>query len=352
MKERYENFDGIRTFAAIGILCMHVLVLGEFSNNIAGGETIFKLISGMGVLVQLFFMLSGFGMCCGYYEKMKTGTVDINKFFSRRYSKIWPFFAVLVCIDILSEAIVGNGVSKSMLYEAFANLTLLFGFLPGSDFQVIGIGWTLGVIFGFYCLFPFFVFSLWTKKRAWFSFLIALILNYLCRIYFAADDMAAAHICLQWMCYFVAGGIIYLYKDNIVQWNRRYPWFSWVLIVAGLFLTLAFLPAWGQMFSIVKSIVGFAMILIGALSDRRMLLANGFTRKISDISLEIYLSHVFILRIIQKAGIIKMISNPTLAYITMVLLTIAGSVVFALAFRFFSTQISKKIKKYLSAFST
>lgn len=37
MKERYENFDAIRTFAALGILCMHVLILGQFPENVGGG---------------------------------------------------------------------------------------------------------------------------------------------------------------------------------------------------------------------------------------------------------------------------------------------------------------------------
>ena len=343
MKERYENFDGIRTFAALGILCMHVLILGQFPENMGGG-TVYKLISGMGVLVQLFFMLSGFGMCCGYYDKMKSGTVDLNTFFSRRYLKIWPFFTVLVCIDILSETVMGSGLSRGVLYEAFANLTLLFGFLPGKDFQVMGIGWTLGVIFGFYCLFPFFVFALWTKRRAWFSLLTTIALNYLCKTYFAVGDMAASHICLQWMCCFVAGGVIYLYKDCIIHWNRRYPWLGWVSIMVGLLLTLTFFPAWGQLFSTVKSIGGFALIMVGALTDRRKLLANTFTRIISDISLEIYLSHVFILRVIQKVGIIQRISNPTIAYVVTVLFAVFGSIVFAVAFRFLSVRIKQKEK--------
>ena len=343
MKERYENFDGIRTFAALGILCMHVLILGQFPENIAGG-TVYKLISGMGVLVQLFFMLSGFGMCCGYYEKMKFGTVDLNTFFSRRYLKIWPFFAMLVCIDILSETVMGSGLPRGVLCEAFANLTLLFGFLPGKDFQVMGIGWTLGVIFGFYCLFPFFVFALWTKRRAWFSLLTAIALNYLCKTYFSVGDMSAGHICLQWMCYFVAGGVIYLYKDCIIQWNRRYPWLGWVLITLGLLLTLTFFPAWGQLFSTLKSIGGFSLIMVGALADGRKLLANTFTRIISDISLEIYLSHVFILRVIQKVGIIQRIPNPTIAYITTILFTVFGSIVFAVSFRFLSVRIIQREK--------
>ena len=343
MKEKYENLDGIRTFAALGILCMHVLILGQFPENTGG--TVYKLISGMGVLVRLFFMLSGFGMCCGYYDKMKSGTVDLNTFFSRRYLKIWPFFAVLVCIDILSETVMGSGLSRGVLYEAFANLTLLFGFLPGKDFQVMGIGWTLGVIFGFYCLFPFFVFALWTKRRAWFSFLTTIALNYLCKTYFAAGDMAAGHICLQWMCYFVAGGLIYLYKDSIIKRNQHYPQLGLVLIIAGALFTFVVPPADGIIFQTLKSITGFAMILIGALSNNNKILANAFTSQISDISLEIYLSHVFILRIIQITGILKGIHNRTIAYICMVGLTFLGSVMFEKVLRFISTIIQRKMLK-------
>lgn len=341
MKEKYENLDGLRTFSAIGILCMHVLILGQFPKNVIGAETAYRLIAGMGVLVQLFFILSGFGMCCGYYKKMKSGTINLNELFSRRYTKIWPFFITLVCIDILSEVVIDSSLSKTQLYEAFANITLLFGFLPGKDFQVMGIGWTLGVIFGFYCLFPFIVFALWTKKRAWFSLLVAVVLNYLCKTYFASGDMAASHIFLQWMCYFVAGGIIYLYKDSIIYWNRKYPCIGWILIALGLFLTLAFFPDWGHLFSTIKTMVGFSIILIGSLSGRRILLSNRFTKRISDISLEIYLSHVVILRIIQKVGINCIVSDSTIEYILMVLLTFIGSVILAKIFHFIASKILK-----------
>ena len=95
-----------------------------------------------------------------------------------------------------------------------------------------------------------------------------------------------------------------------------------------------------------KSIGGFALIMVGALTDRRKLLANTFTRIISDISLEIYLSHVFILRVIQKVGIIQRLSNPTIAYVVTVLFTVFGSIVFAVSFRFLSDRIKQKEKVF------
>lgn len=346
MKERCENLDGIRTFAALGIICMHVLILGQFPSDTLGRA--YKVIAGMGILVRIFFILSGFGMCCGYYEKMKSGTADLNVFFSRRYLKIWPFFVVLVCIDVFSEAVIGSGVTGNIFFEAFSNLTLLFGFLPGKDFQVMGIGWTLGVVFGFYCLFPFFTFALWTKRRAWFSFLVSIAFNCVCKAYFTENDIDASHICLQWACYFVAGGLIYLYRDRIIQCNRLHPWAGWISIAMGLFVSLTTFPG-GQLVQTLKSISCFAMIITGAMSDRKKLLANAFTRIISDISLEIYLSHVFILRVMQKAGIVQRIHNHEIAYIVMVLTTVFGTIAFSLAFRFVSVKMAQKKKDVQSA---
>lgn len=36
-------------------------------------------------LVLLFLMISGFGMCVGYLEKFQKGSVDLEKFYKRRY---------------------------------------------------------------------------------------------------------------------------------------------------------------------------------------------------------------------------------------------------------------------------
>ena len=36
-------------------------------------------------------MVSAFGMCCGYYEKFKSGKVNLEKFYIRRFEKNLPF---------------------------------------------------------------------------------------------------------------------------------------------------------------------------------------------------------------------------------------------------------------------
>lgn len=84
--------------------------------------------------------------------KSLNGGANLNAFYSRRFAKNLPFFALLVCIDTLLSI-------KTVLWrEVFASLTMAFNLMPSHEMSVIGVGWTLGVIFAFYFMFPFYVF--------------------------------------------------------------------------------------------------------------------------------------------------------------------------------------------------
>ena len=50
-----------------------------------------QLIPSFTNLVFLFMMVSGFGMCCGYYQKFKDQKISVGEFYAKRYSKIWPY---------------------------------------------------------------------------------------------------------------------------------------------------------------------------------------------------------------------------------------------------------------------
>lgn len=134
-KKHYDNIDGLRTIAAIGIVLMHVMANGAY---ILGENVATTLIGSLGVFVQLFFLISGFGLCCGYYERIKNNQIPLNKFFNKRYLKIFPYFALLIAIDVLFTLTQNGGCAT--FYEAFANLTLFFGFLPNSNIEVVGVG--------------------------------------------------------------------------------------------------------------------------------------------------------------------------------------------------------------------
>ena len=100
MKERYENLDGFRALAAIGIILMHVRANGNFGIS---GFVYDSVIASFTNLTFLFMLLSAFSMCCGYYEKFRSGNIIIEQFYKRRYDRIWPYFALLCTIELIVD---------------------------------------------------------------------------------------------------------------------------------------------------------------------------------------------------------------------------------------------------------
>lgn len=226
--ERYDSLDGLRACAAIGIIAMHILLNGPYHFD---GFLFNKLIPSFAKFVFLFMMMSSFSMCCGYYDKIIDCKISLEKFYFKRYAKIWPFFAFLTVTDIVISP------SSQSIMEAFANLTLCFGLLPNARISVIGVGWTLGVTFVFYLLFPFFCFLISKTGRAWLAFVVSIILQRMCCLYFfdtahVVEDFSGKTNILYCAIFFLTGGLIYRYREKLIKlFGLR---FRWVLLLIAL----------------------------------------------------------------------------------------------------------------------
>lgn len=323
--ERYEGIDGLKAYAILGIVLMHVYANGKYE---LGGFIFEQLIPSFANLVFLFMMVSGFGMCCGYYQKIVDCKISMEEFYSKRYIKIWPYFALLCVLDFVISP------SKNSLYEVFANLTLCQGLLSNANISVIGVSWTLAVIFVFYMLFPFFCFLLGSKKRAWGVAVAALVFNYLCGSYFNAGRTNIVYDAV----YFISGGLIFLYRKELAEFAQKQKAIANAILLA---TTVAYFVLGVSTLTLLFFCVVALVYTLGC--NRGGILVNPVAKFLGGICFEIYLCHMVIYRILEKLHLVHLFGNGLLAYIFTAVAVICGSVVFSVCAKWFLNKIETLI---------
>ena len=321
-KERYENLDGLRAYACIGIVMMHIRANGNFGIS---GFFFDRMIASFTNFTFLFMLLSAFSMCCGYYERFKNNSISLEQFYKRRYQRIWPFFALLCTVELLVDH------SLTSLYEWFADLTLAFGLLPNANISVVGVGWFLGTIFVFYMIFPFFVFLMGNKKRAWLVMGITIVLNILCQLYFFDGNhlvagFAARTNLIYSSIFFVAGGLIYLYREKIKKLTK----YKWVVLLGAIIAMVCIYALPTLVFTwLVLCTLLTALGILGGGGTAKVVFRNRVVRFLSNMSMEIYLCHMFVYRGVEKMHLLHITGNEFLNYITVCIITFCGAMVIA-----------------------
>lgn len=327
MNFRYQSLDGLRAVAAIGIVMMHVMSNLSVKLTI---EPLHSIINSFTNFTFLFMIVSAFGMCCGYYEKFKQGNINLNSFYKKRYIRILPFFALLVLIDLAINP------SVSELYECFANLTLAFGLLPNAGISVIGVGWFLGVVFVFYMIFPFFVFLMDNKRRAWFVLVVAVLLHFLAIGYFSRPELMVSPVGKWNIVYsfpfFVAGGLIFLYRQsvqNVLNYTKWLPLLLLSLAIVGYYA----LPS----IHLLSELLLFSVAVLYAISrlEKKGVLNNSVMTFISNISMEIYLCHILFFRAVEMLHLEKYVENGYILFVLSFLMTFVGALVFSFVWKKF-----------------
>lgn len=304
--QHYGSIDGLRCIACIGIVMMHILANNSYALN---GFIFDTVIPSFTNFTFLFMVISSFGLCCGYKDRILNGTISLSSFYKKRYVKVLPFFTILVLLDLVM------GFSMDSLQEAIADITLTHGLFP-NNITVIGVGWFLGLIFAFYMIFPFFCVITETKKKTWFFFVVSLVLNYICKNYFGLER---ENIVFS-SCFFIAGALIHHYKEEL----ENIRWYYSVTFMFISVLLYFFIGSSSFMCLLVST-----TMLVYAISSKGVLLDNKVFHFISGISMEIYLSHMVIFRVIQKIHLNSIFGNGIIQYLFTVGIVFVGTIVFS-----------------------
>lgn len=324
--KKYRNIDALRSFGCLAIIAWHVKANTNFNGG--GGVLTERIIPSFDYLVYLFMIISGFGMCNGYYQKLKDGNYDLNKFYSRRYKKTVPFFSILIIVNCILE------FNRENIFEGLMEITMLFGFLPNNSLSVIGVAWTLGAIFAFYIIFPFVVFLLNDKRKGIIFLIVTLGITYMCQSYFMTEKFVTSnftmrHSFLFCLPYFLSGGLIYLYRNELsatVNLHKRAVLLGCVILAVGYLLSPDEIGGFDMI--VPKTLILYSAMVCAVLGEQNKWLSNRFTKFISEISMEMYLAHMVVFRVVEKLHIEKVCDNAILRYVItyfmVVLLLVVG----------------------------
>lgn len=341
--ERFDAIDGLKAITCLCIVTMHILANAQYEI----GPIYSKIIQWVN-FVFLFFVISAFGLCCGYFEKIRNRTESLENFYKRRYRKIFPFFVLLILIDLL------HAPSLESLAEGFMESTLAFGFLPNMQLSVIGVSWFLGVIFVFYMLFPFFVFLLSDKRRAWFVFGVSITAEFCLQQYFFTDRFVQDSFVpktnfLYCLPFFLLGGGVYLYRGEIRRFmnaSKRRQLAAFVLLLA---VTLAYFstPAKVNGFNLTfyRDMIFLGLCFLCAVAFNPRFLGCKAMKFVSSISFEIYLVHMVIYRGIEKVLGVHPFGQGWISFVSVLCLDLIGCYIFIFAYRKIVEQIVKRVKK-------
>ena len=153
--DRVAGFDLLRGICAIAVLVYHVLAWNDWAHLYNWGT----------YGVYIFFVLSGASMYVAYSERFAKG-YSIAKFLALRLIRLLPLY-LMAMVLALAIKFMRSGADLSTIGMAYLNAFLLFGLgNPGSTSQVTG-GWSIGIEFVFYLVFPVLLALVSGKRWLW-----------------------------------------------------------------------------------------------------------------------------------------------------------------------------------------
>jgi peptidoglycan/LPS O-acetylase OafA/YrhL len=292
MKQRIKPIDGLRAFAAFGVVWIHAwMFCGNPTFNFLSVD-IFKLIAVVGNGVDFFFVISGFCM----YLMIDKGALTVKNYLNflyKRFLRIAPAFFTSVFVYAILLKI--NELEFLFWYNVIIHLLFLNNIF--SDTLISGPFWSIGTEWHFYIILP----------------VVILLCN---RISLIKAVVTLSALSLIFFCFVNLG-----YFD-ISWWGNqivvRFPEFGCGIIAAFLFLnnkkipiflsgTLGLLLAFGVLY--LGRLMMFTPLLIRAGNFAFLLKTLSYTVMTAGFAFILY--HVITL----PSMLSKLLSNKILGYL-------------------------------------
>jgi len=318
INNRFKELDGLRAFAILLVVFYHLS--SYLTTNLYGLKSFF-LTGHNGV--DLFFVLSGFLVGrLAFLEIEKENHLNIFRFWGKRFLRTWPLYFIFLIYYLLKTD-----------YEVIPKVWRYLTFTQNlSEMNTFVQSWSLAVEEQFYFLLPVLL-SLFIKlksKKPLFIFALSLFISsYIFRYYNLNTSHTLAS--LDTLILGILISYFEVFEKNKLKALKSKPYLLMILGIISIYLfyMVNLTEEWTRVFRYGFQSIGFTLLLISALSDKRTLLSHFLSSKvlyyIAIFSYSIYLSHSIIIFKIGRVYFSSM-NNLILKDIIILLLGTAGSI--------------------------
>src|SRR5450432_578292 len=262
------NLTPMRGIAALLTVIFHIDL---FMGGALVHPTATSILGRMYLMVDFFFILSGFIMCYVYGNRFtgRVGKTDFKKFTIARFSRVYPLHFVTLVFTIIMLFIFGLlGVPKNPIlqvnnnaYSVLTNLLLLHSMNFHNWFTWVHASWSISTEWWAYMIFPFLVAPFFRlKSRVKVIICILCVVGYVCTSWFLAPlvttpaefhwsrvkptdwslNLAYEYGFARCICGFVLGMMTHhAFRD---QWGKKILGNGWTMIgfTAAAFMSMHF----------------------------------------------------------------------------------------------------------------
>lgn len=345
-RSRLEGLDVLRGFAAISIILFHVLFVCGFADKTSLTPIVAKLDIG----VRFFYALSAFSLLYGYNKKIQMED-GLKKFYIGRFFRIAPLFYLCISFYLIAMPLWYD--TKIEVADLLANLTFSFGLIPGKHESIVWAGWSIGVEWIFYFLFPLFVVLGRTIKSTLILLIISILIFYqfdilgleLQKISNAAYELNFLH---QLM--FFAAGLLSFKLYELIDFNKKIFRISFpIIIIPSLYLYFFTNLVVNPLADVLIAFIFIIIILYFATFPPK-LLTNRLFITLGLCSFGLYLLHFIVIIFFLKTDILNKLnllpqhgSSAFLTYFAFVFLM--TFVLSYISYKFYEYPIMKLGKK-------
>lgn len=304
-KPRIDGPDILRGISALSVIVVHLIG----NSGLKFPHYIEKIGGHFTACVTFFFAISAFSIAYSYGDNVFSRD-KFHSFYLKRIFRLAPLFYLAFFVEAFIVYILYNHSPDP--FAAFLSFSFLFSLVPTMQDSLVWAGWSLGIEWLFYLIYPLLICFIRTKSIAILAWGIACYVS-VQMLKIEAPYTSLYMNILNHMPFFISGILAYLLMPEMEKirekLNKNANLVSLlVLVCVGIYLLnyfysdnntinlyITYSLAWLILISI--SVVGFPHFL-----------NNVFTRFLGKASYSIYLNHSIVILFLKLSGFFNYIS--------------------------------------------